>query len=204
MDRPPLFVAPYDAELFGHWWYEGPDWLNFLIRECATDKASLSMITPSEYLEKFPVNQVAQPAASSWGWKGYSETWLSGHNKWIYAPLYKAAQSMELLATRFAGTNGLVRRALNQAVRELLLAQGSDWAFIIHNQTTVQYAARRTLDHLERFNRICRQVLARTVSAEAIDTAAIDPGAIDTDWLQSIEQMDNLFPDVNFEIYRTV
>jgi 1,4-alpha-glucan branching enzyme len=189
MDRPPLFIAPYDAELFGHWWYEGPDWLNFLMREFAANKDSLSMITPSEYLEKFPVNQVAQPAASSWGWKGYNETWLGGNNTWIYAPLYKAARSMEFLAAKFAGTNGLVRRALNQASRELLLAQGSDWAFIIHNKTTVQYAMNRTIAHIERFNRICHQVMAED---------------IDQDWLQSIEELDNLFPDVSFEIYRKV
>ncbi|MEW5801177.1 MAG: 1,4-alpha-glucan branching protein domain-containing protein [bacterium] len=188
MDRPPLFIAPYDAELFGHWWYEGPDWLNFLMRECAAHKGSLRMITPSEYLEEYPVNQVALPAASSWGWKGYNEIWLSGDNKWIYAPLYKAAQSMEFLAARFAGVNGEVRRALNQACRELLLAQGSDWAFIIHNKTTVQYATRRTISHLERFNRICQQVMS---------------GTIDLDWLQSIESMDNLFPDMKFETYRT-
>ncbi|MCL6584755.1 MAG: DUF1957 domain-containing protein [bacterium] len=187
MDRPPLFVAPYDAELFGHWWYEGPDWLNFLIREIAASGGSLRMITPSEYLERFPINQVVQPAASSWGWKGYNEMWLNSTNKWIYPPLFKAAQLMEFLAARFAGSNAEVRRALNQASRELLLAQGSDWAFIIHNKTCVQYAIRRTIAHLEQFNRICHQVLA---------------GSIDTDWLESIERADNLFPDISFEVYQ--
>ncbi|MEW6381702.1 MAG: 1,4-alpha-glucan branching protein domain-containing protein [bacterium] len=188
MDRPPLFVAPYDAELFGHWWYEGPDWINFLIREMAAGKDSLRMITPSEYLEKFPINQVSQPAASSWGWKGYHEMWLNSTNKWIYAPLFKAAQYMEYLTARFSGSNGVVRRALNQASRELLLAQGSDWAFIIHNKTSVQYATKRTIAHLERFNRICRQVEA---------------GAIDLEWLESIEKLNNLFPDIGFEVYQT-
>lgn len=187
MDRPPLFVAPYDAELFGHWWYEGPEWLNFTIRNFAERKDSVRMITPSEYLEKFPINQITQPAASSWGWRGYHEMWLNGTNKWIYAPLYKAAQTMESLSARFAGSNGIVRKALNQASRELLLAQGSDWAFIIHNKTTVRYAMERTLTHLERFNRLCQQV---------------GSGAVDLNWLQSIEKLDNLFPDINFEIYR--
>ena len=76
MDRKPLIVAPYDAELFGHWWFEGPDFLNYFFRKTAYDQNSYRMITPSEYLEMYPVNQVSVPNASSWGHKGYNEVWL--------------------------------------------------------------------------------------------------------------------------------
>ena len=186
--RPPLFVAPYDAELFGHWWYEGPEWLHFLIRRCAEHKNSLSMITPSEYLQKFSTNQVSQPAASSWGWKGYNEMWLNNSNDWLYAPLYKAGRSMESLADGFAGQNGLVRRALNQAGRELLLAQSSDWAFIIKTNTMARYATERTITHLNRFDRLCRQIRHQTIDAE---------------YLQSLEKMNTLFPDLEFEVFRS-
>ena len=50
-DRKPIIVAPYDAELFGHWWFEGPDWLNFLIRKIACDQETIRLITPTEYLD---------------------------------------------------------------------------------------------------------------------------------------------------------
>src|SRR5690606_21542739 len=67
MDRPPLIVAPYDAELFGHWWFEGPQWLDFLIRKIAYDQQTFRLTTPSDYLNEFPRNQAARPSMSSWG-----------------------------------------------------------------------------------------------------------------------------------------
>ncbi|MGA1875458.1 MAG: glycoside hydrolase family 57 protein [bacterium] len=187
MSRPPLFVAPYDAELFGHWWYEGPEWLRSLIRMCARQSGLLHMITPSEYLEKFPVNQIAQPAASSWGWKGYNEMWLNDANDWIYGPLYKAGQAMESLAVKFSGHNGLIRRALNQASRELLLAQASDWAFIMKAHTMVKYATERVIAHLDKFHHLHQQICH-----ESIDLA----------YLESLEKADNLFPALDFEVFR--
>ena len=84
-------------------------------------------MTPADYLDRYPTNQVATPTASSWGHKGYSEVWLSEENDWIYRHLHKAADDMCELATKFPQANELQRRALNQAARELLLAQSSDW-----------------------------------------------------------------------------
>ena len=146
------------------------------------------MITPSEYLKAFPTNQVTQPAASSWGWKGYNEMWLNNSNDWIYAPLHKAGSTMEFMADKFVNQNGLVRRALNQAGRELLLAQSSDWAFIIRTNTMARYATERAISHLDRFDKICRQIHSKT---------------IDPEYLQSLEKMSNLFPDLNFEAFRS-
>ncbi len=63
----PIIVSPYDAELFGHWWHEGPDWLEFLMRKLHYDQDTIIPITPSEYLERHPRLQVVQPSMSSWG-----------------------------------------------------------------------------------------------------------------------------------------
>jgi 1,4-alpha-glucan branching enzyme len=52
MDRPPLIVSPYDAELFGHWWREGPMFLEFLFRKIHFDQDLIETITPSEYLDR--------------------------------------------------------------------------------------------------------------------------------------------------------
>jgi len=69
-DRKPIIVAPYDAELYGHWWFEGPDWINFLIRKTVFDQQTVRLITPSEYLKENPKNQMATPSPSSWDTKG--------------------------------------------------------------------------------------------------------------------------------------
>jgi 1,4-alpha-glucan branching enzyme len=186
MDRPPLVVSPYDAELFGHWWYEGPDWLNFVIRKIALDQEVITLITPAEYLKLHPRNPCATPSASSWGHNGYHEHWLSGKNDWIYRHLNKAAERMVELAQKYPQASGLEQRALNQAARELLLAQASDWAFIMYAETMVEYAVKRTKDHLLRFTRLYQD---------------IRKGTIDKTWLADIESKDNIFPDIDYRVY---
>ena len=186
MGRRPIVVAPYDAELFGHWWYEGPDWLECLLRKTAREQAVFATVTPSEYLDEQPVNQLVQPCASSWGWKGYHEVWLEEANHWIYRHLHMAADRMCRLAGTFGSPTGVQRRALNQAARELLLAQGSDWAFIMKARTTVDYAVKRTKDHLLRFNRLYSEL-----TSDSIDEA----------WLSELERRDNLLPEIDYRVY---
>jgi len=186
MDKPPLVAAPYDAELFGHWWFEGPEWLNFLIRKIAFDQETLELTTPAAYLQKHPTHQIATPAISSWGYKGFHEYWLGDHNDWVYRHLHKGAERMVELARKHGHATGLMERALNQAARELLLAQGSDWAFIMTSGTMVDYAIKRTKDHIHRFNRLYQDVNQQSV---------------DEGWLATIESRDNLFPDINFRMY---
>ncbi|HCM17025.1 MAG TPA: DUF1957 domain-containing protein, partial [Firmicutes bacterium] len=188
LDRKPIVVSPYDAELFGHWWFEGPDWLNYLIRKTAYDQKNIKLITPGDYLKLYPKNQVAVPSESSWGYKGFHEVWLEGSNDWIYRHLHQAAARMTELANDHPGADGQLRRALNQAARELLLAQSSDWAFIMKTGTMTAYAIRRTKDHLHRFTCIYESIKA---------------GHIDDGWLSDIEYKDNLFPDIDYTIYHS-
>lgn len=180
MDRKPLIVAPYDAELFGHWWWEGPSWIDHLLRKAAAQK-TVKLITLSEYLEEYPENQVAQPSQSSWGYKGFNEVWLNSRNDWIYPHLHAAAEIMEALWRKPADC-ALTQRAIDQAARELLLAQSSDWAFMINEGAMAQYATGRTRSHLLRFHELARR---------------IEAGAIDADWLASLEQQDNIFPQIS-------
>ncbi|MCM8800513.1 MAG: DUF1957 domain-containing protein [Candidatus Omnitrophica bacterium] len=187
MHKKPIIVSPYDAELFGHWWYEGPLWLDFLIRKIVFDQNIIRLITPSEYLAENPRNQVVTPSLSSWGWKGYNEMWLQGANDWIYRHLHKASERMTELAKEFSNTNGLLRRALNQALRELLLAQSSDWAFIMGTGTHYHYAVKRTKEHLLRFMRLYEDIKAN---------------CIDENWLAEIEYKDNLFPDIDYRVHQ--
>jgi 1,4-alpha-glucan branching enzyme len=181
MDRKPVVVAPYDAELFGHWWFEGPSWLDYLIRKAALEQDKIRLITLSEYLERYSLNQAAAPAASSWGHKGFNEVWLNDKNDWIYRHLDAAAESVEKLGRSHPPRDGVSSRAFDQAVRELLLAQASDWAFMIHSGAMAEYATRRTKDHLFRLHRLC---------------AEIEAGAIDEASLAETESRDNIFPRI--------
>jgi 1,4-alpha-glucan branching enzyme len=185
--RRPIVVAPYDAELFGHWWFEGPQFLDFLIRKSAFDQKTYRLATPAEYLAENPENQLATPPMSSWGERGYGHMWLDGANDWIYRHLHRCANLMVGLARDFSDAEGLTRRALNQASRELLLAQASDWAFIMRTGTMVDYAVRRTKEHVLRFLRLHHQIRTQTV---------------DDAWLSYVEGRDNIFPELDYRVYR--
>lgn len=183
MNRKPVIVAPYDAELFGHWWFEGPRWLDYLIRKIHVEQETIRLITLSEYLEEYPINQVVTPCGSSWGYNGFHETWLNGKNDWIYRHLHRGALVMEELAKNHPRAKGLKLRALKQAARELLVAQASDWAFMINTGAMAEYGTRRTKTHLSRLGQLKNQIEGRT---------------IDERWLSLIENQNNIFPRIDY------
>jgi 1,4-alpha-glucan branching enzyme len=183
---PPVIISPYDAELFGHWWFEGPRFLDILMRKLAYDQSDVEMITPSRFLERHQRHQQIEPSGSSWGDKGYYEVWLNGTNDWIYRHLHAAEVHMCELARRFPYPNPLQTRALNQAARELLLAQSSDWAFIFTTGTMVAYAERRTKDHLHRFHGLYLQLLE---------------DRLEEPWLKELEWKDSIFQELDYRVY---
>ncbi|MGB7568089.1 MAG: 1,4-alpha-glucan branching protein domain-containing protein [Chitinivibrionales bacterium] len=187
MGRPPIIVAPFDAELFGHWWFEGPQWLDFLIRKTVYDQNTIELTTPAAFLDRHPVHQAGVPSVSTWGHKGYFEVWLNGKNDWIYPHLFECARRMQNIVNGAAPTpSAIIKRALNQCARELLLAQSSDWPFIINGGTATAYATRRFKDHVSRFHFL----------ADAIENKSISP-----DHLQVIEHIDNIFPDIDYRVF---
>jgi len=129
---------------------------------------------------------VAEPNPSTWGAHGHLEVWLTAENDWIVRHLHHAADRMTALARRHPSPDARTRRALDQAARELLLAQASDWPFMISRGTTVAYATKRVRDHLGRF----------TWLADAIDSGTLDDAR-----LEAIATADNLFPTLDFRAY---
>ena len=186
MGRSPIVVSPYDAELYGHWWFEGPKFLNFLIRHVSKQNI-YKLINPSEYLYNNPVNQLAEPSPSSWGAKGYNSYWINPNNDFIYRHLNTIAEKMVSAAHLHQEPYPLEKRALNQMARELLLAQSSDWAFILQTGTMPEYAAKRTRTHVHRFNKLHDMVKR---------------GEIDDIWLSKIEYVDNIFPEIDYNVYK--
>ena len=184
MDRDPLVVAPYDAELFGHWWFEGPGFLEALFREAAAQ--GLRVVTPADDLQAWPEAQVVAPVESSWGEHGHASMWLDPVNDWIPQALYGCAQMLAPFA-RLDRARGLEGQALVQAFRELLLAQSSDFAFILRSGTVTAYARARVQEHLSAFLDLLRSVRA---------------GAVDGARLQQLRERDALFPDLRLEAFR--
>ena len=198
LDTPPIVLCPYDAELFGHWWYEGPEFLNFFVRKAFYDQKAFSLVTPEDFLRLHPTHQVASPAPSSWGEAGYWRVWLNETNEWIYQHLQVAQERMTELVRRFGASDvavapapalpkELVDRALRQAGRELLLAQASDWPFILRTGTSPDYARKRVTAHLHAFSSLFAQLTNST-----IDEAS----------LAGLELRDNLFPNLDYSYWR--
>lgn len=200
LDFDPIVVAPFDAELFGHWWFEGPQFLESFIRKAAFGHQDLrltsrdayghrdfQLTSPTAFLTDHPTQQTIAPAASSWGENGYLGVWLDESNSWIYPHLHSAARRMTEVARAHASNgSALTDRVLKQLARELLLAQSSDWAFLMKTGTATHYATKRVTDHLLRFNRLHDEFTS---------------GALDEVFLSNCEWRDNLFADVNWRHY---
>jgi 1,4-alpha-glucan branching enzyme len=183
----PLIVSPFDAELFGHWWFEGTQWIEEFFR-CAVD-SELALVTPGEVIPEAAEYQRTELSFSSWGTGGYAEGWLDGSNDWICRHAFQLVERMAELVDRFPDVQGRKQRALNQAAREVLLAQASDWPLILKNGTTAQYATRRVKEHIANFTKIYESLSANTM---------------DTEWLTSLEKKNNLFPDLDYRVFRRV
>jgi 1,4-alpha-glucan branching enzyme len=200
LDFDPIVVAPFDAELFGHWWFEGPQFLEAFIRKAAHGQQNLrltsreeyghesfQLTTPTEFLARHPTQQTVAPAASSWGENGHLGVWLDKTNSWIYPHLHAAAGRMTKIArANLSNDNPLADRVLKQLARELLLAQSSDWAFLIKTGTAKHYATKRVTDHLLRFNRLHDEFTGATV---------------DEGFLANCEWRDNIFPEIDWRHY---
>lgn len=184
---PPVITSPYDTELFGHWWFEGPQWIEEVFRVADAlhreGNGTVTFTTPSPYLKKHGTAETVAPTFSSWGSRGYAEVWLDGTNDWVYRHTHQAIERMAELVARFPDESGLKERALNQAAREVLLSLASDWPFIMNAKTVVPYAERRVKEHLLNFTRVYDALSQRNMG---------------TEWLTVVEKKHPLFPDFNY------
>jgi 1,4-alpha-glucan branching enzyme len=184
----PISVCAWDADVFGRRWYEGPLFLEALFRGAA-GRQDVRFMNPGEYLCKQDRLSITSemPEFSSWGFNGYAEPWLNASNDWMYPHVMQALERMIELAERFPNDTGLRERALNQAAREILLVQASDWPRMLDNQEHAEYARNQVEAALRNFTTIYE---------------ALGSNYISTEWLTNVERRHNFFPAINYRVFR--
>ena len=177
MNIEPLLIAPFDAELFGHWWFEGPQFLSQLF--ITASKEGIKLITLKESLQLKSKIQLCNPSPSSWGQGGFHNYWLNESNAWIVHQWSKAGREMVSICSKGIPKESNIK-IIKQAGRELLLCQSSDWSFILKAGTTTELARERINLHIKRFWMLINAIK--------------DKKTIDKNVLEEIEKEDCLFP----------
>ena len=188
MDETPISLCAFEADAFGRYWHEGMYFLESLFREGAS-RPDLRFMTPGEYLCKQSVEAVetSAPEFTSWEINGYGEMWLNAANDWVYRHGFHSLERMVELAERFPNESGLKERALNQAARELLLVQASDWPKMLYKQESPEYARSQMELFLRNFTTVYE---------------ALGSNYISTRWLTNLERRHGCFPPINYRIFR--
>ncbi|MGH7962874.1 MAG: 1,4-alpha-glucan branching protein domain-containing protein, partial [Candidatus Binatia bacterium] len=163
-----IIVAAFDTELFGHWWFEGPQWVAELLRHLAAD-SEITLTTCGEYLSRHPPQRAVQLIESSWGAGGDHRVWLQDDTRPLWRDLYQAECDLQTLGEQVNGKKADRRlvRILRQCGRELLLLQSSDWSFMISTWSTRDHAERRFALHLDNFRRL-RHMAEQYLAGKAI------------------------------------
>ncbi|MGH2533941.1 MAG: glycoside hydrolase family 57 protein [Thermomicrobiales bacterium] len=181
-----VIAAAYDTELFGHWWFEGVEWLKNVLRGLAT-RDDVEMTTASRIIEEHAPDRVMALPESSWGAGGSHFTWLNVDTQWMWPQIHAAEQRMEGLVAQSAEAKGERLDLLNQAARELLLLESSDWPFLVTTGQAKEYASQRFSEHVERFNQLA--VLIERDNALTDDERA---------FIRVLSERDNPFPGIDY------
>jgi len=183
-----IIVSPYDAELFGHWWFEGVLFLKEVLKKMS-DNPNVKLVTLKDYLESHPPDDVIKLPETSWGEGGYHYVWMNSQVEWLWQCIHQAEEKIEKLVEKFPRAKGMLKISLNQIARELLLLESSDWPFLITTKQAPEYASQRFLTHYERFKTICK---------------VIENGGNDEELKKITEEIadkDNLFANLDYHVF---
>ncbi|MBI2856799.1 MAG: DUF1957 domain-containing protein [Chloroflexi bacterium] len=183
-----IVSAAYDTELFGHWWFEGVDWIKQVL-EALSQAPGVELTTASEFVQRHPAEDILALPEGSWGVGGGHFTWLNVDTEWMWPQIHSAEERMEALVARYPEASGAVRDVLDQAARELLLLQSSDWPFLVTTGQAREYAIERFGHHLDRFHR-----LAEMAESGQVDDAARQLAA-------NLYELDKVFPDIDYRVF---
>lgn len=188
-DRTGTIVAMYDTELFGHWWWEGPEFLYQLGVRLAADP-DIECVSGGDLIDEEPPRHMITLPEGSWGEGGYHFVWLNQDNLWTWEKLYPAQRELRRLCQTVFKAN---HEYVEQAAREILLAEASDWQFLISTQSARDYAEIRFEDHILRFHRLAH------IAQGILDGKA--PTGEDEEFLKDCQQKDAPFPNLDLTMW---
>ncbi|EKE02873.1 MAG: hypothetical protein ACD_20C00317G0008 [uncultured bacterium] len=186
-----LIMVSFDTELFGHWWFEGVEFIKQVIRKFHKYMEGVNRQTASEYLDKYPPSAAISLPESSWGQGGHFWVWRNHQTEWMWPIIHACEKRMQSLAAKYPviPQNEVLLRALNQAARENLLVQSSDWPFLVTTWQARDYAVERFRKHQENFERL---------------VTMIENNNIDEEYLKSLESIDNAFTKIDYRVYTPI
>jgi 1,4-alpha-glucan branching enzyme len=185
-----IVSSAYDTELFGHWWFEGIDWIRQVLTRLAQSEV-VDLTTASLFVQQHPPEEVLELPESSWGQGGGHFTWLNVDTEWMWPIIHAHERRMEALVAQHEGASGATLEVLRQAAREALLLQSSDWPFLVSTGQAGEYAITRFQQHVHRFEQ-----LADALSTGPIETHARELAA-------NLYERDRLFADVDYRLFRS-
>jgi 1,4-alpha-glucan branching enzyme len=181
-----ILSANYDTELFGHWWFEGVDWLAGVLRRLAHSEV-VELTTASEYIENHPPETVLHLPEGSWGAGGTHFVWDNADTHWMWPIIHDAESRMLRAVSDHSQATGDEKAILDQAARELLLLQSSDWPFLVTTGQAKEYAIQRFMQHVERFHQLMD---------------SMHQGGRGAEMARELWEKDKIFPEINFNWYR--
>ncbi|AHF79441.1 Putative glycogen branching enzyme [Thermococcus paralvinellae] len=185
-----IIVAPYDTELFGHWWFEGVKWLGRVLELMSEE--GIETTTISRFLESYKGERYEiELPEGSWGMYGTHYTWWNPEVEWMWGHIHKAEDRMVALVSKYLHEDEFGDRVLEQLGRELLLIESSDWPFLITTAQAKEYGKRRLLEHVNAFHRL----------ANALEEYFKNNEFKEMKFLEEIEEKDNPFHPINIEVY---
>ncbi len=189
-EREGCLVAMYDTELFGHWWFEGPEFL-YELGKAMDKEPELQSVSGGDIVDTEPARHLIHLPEGSWGEGGYHYVWLNNDNIYTWQALYPAQRKLVQMAGEFA--NGPADAIVKQAARELILAESSDWQFLISTGSARDYAEIRFDDHILRFNRLANLATAKNNGQELSED--------DLAFIRECEQKDCPFPEIDLSFW---
>jgi 1,4-alpha-glucan branching enzyme len=183
-----IIAAAYDTELFGHWWFEGISWLKQVLKQLSESDV-VDLMTATEYITEHPPEDVLAIRESSWGQAGNHFTWMNVDTEWMWPLIHEAERKMENLVDLYPVVRGELSEILNQAGRELLLLESSDWPFLITTGQAGEYASNRFREHLDRFNKLVELAEAGKIDRESLNVC------------RDYYELDNIFPNMDYRVF---
>ncbi len=193
-----VVCANFDAELFGHWWFEGPQFIRDVILELNKDE-NIDLLTAEQFLHHHPPDKTVSLPEGSWGEEGDHRVWTNDKINWMWDIEYRCEATFGRATCDLPWqTTPQVQDLLKKAGRELLLLQASDWQFIITRGQAIDYGIKRFMLHVSRFETLVD--LAEKVAADSAYLGKLTE--VELLEIKDAEMHDIIFPDIDLNWWR--